>query len=118
LGSTGADLITVLDELEDYAELALTATGLEPDAIRNWQDTLGVAARRLETAWLALEGVVENEVAQRMKTADQVSKWRRPVWPVLTLAVAAVPAAAWFGLVLGGFLTAPGWLTSIWRLVF
>lgn len=117
LGSTGADLIPVLDELEERAELALTATGLEPSGVRKWQDTLGVAARRLEAAWPALERAVENEVAQRLKMADRVAKWRKPVWPVLAVGVVAVPAAAWFGLVLGGYIVAPGWLTRIWQLV-
>ncbi len=118
LGSTGADLITVLDELEEHAERALTATGLEPEIVRDWQDTLGVAARKLESAWLALEQAVSDEVAQRMRIADQVANWRKPVWPVLTVAAFVVPVAAWFGLVLGGFLAAPGWLTNVWQLVF
>jgi len=118
LGSMGADLITVLDELEEHAELALTATGLEPEKVRDWQDTLGVAARKLESAWLALEQAVANEVAQRLRIADQIANWRKPVWPVLIVAAAIVPVAVWFGLVLGGFLTAPGWLTNIWQMVF
>ena len=63
--------------------------GLEPDAVRSWQESLSVAARRLEAAWLALEGVVGTEVAQRLKIADQVARWRRPVWPILIVAVVA-----------------------------
>jgi hypothetical protein len=118
LGSTGADLIPVLDELEARAGRALSATGLEPDVVREWQDTLGVAGRKLESAWLALEQVVEHEVAKRLRSADQVAKWRKPVWPVLTVAVVVLPVAVWCGLVLGGFLAAPGWPTNIWQMVF
>jgi hypothetical protein len=118
LGSTGADLIPVLDELEQHAERALTATGLEPEVVRAWQDTLGVAARKLESAWLALEQAVSNEVTQRLRLADQVANWRKPVWPVLIVAAVTVPVAVWFGLVLGGFSAAPGWLTNIWQMVF
>ena len=118
LGSKGADLISALDELEEHAEAALTATGLKPELVHDWQETLGVAARKLEAAWFALELEVANVVAQRLRIADQISAWRKPVWPVLTVAVVVVPAAAWFGLVLGGFVPAPGWLTNIWQMVF
>ncbi len=118
LGSTGAELILVLDDLEEQAELALTATGLEPDAIRKWQDTLGVAARRLETAWLALEVAADSEITLRMQVAGRVARWRRPVWPVLIVALGAVPVATWFGLVLGGYIAEPGWLVGIWQMVF
>jgi hypothetical protein len=118
LGSAGAALIPVLDELEIHAKRAFNATGLEPDAVRSWQESLSVAARRLEAAWLALEGVVGTEVAQRLKIADQVARWRRPVWPILIVAVVVLPAVAWLGLVLGGYLEAPDWLNHIWQLVF
>jgi hypothetical protein len=118
LGSTGADLITELDDLEAHAERALTATGLEPEMVRDWQHSLGVSARKLEAAWFALEQVAADEVAQRLSIADQVANWRKPVWPVLAVAAAIVPAVAWFGLVLGGYLAAPVWLTNIWEMVF
>ena len=118
LGSTGADLIIELDDLEAHAERALTATGLEPEMVRDWQHSLGVSARKLEAAWFALEQVAADEVAQRLSIADQVANWRKPVWPVLAVAAAVVPAVAWFGLVLGGYLAAPGWLTNIWEMVF
>jgi len=118
LGSAGAPLIPVLDELEAHAKRALNATGLEPEAVRSWQDSLGLAARRLEAAWLALAQAVEVEVAQRLKIADEVARWRRPLWPILIFAAVALPAAAWFGLVLGGYVTPPSWLTHIWQMVF
>ena len=118
LGSNGADLITELDDLEAHADRALTATGLEPEMVRDWQHSLGVSARKLEAAWFALEHVAADEVAQRLSIVDQVANWRKPVWPVLAVAAAVVPAVAWFGLVLGGYLAAPGWLTNIWEMVF
>jgi hypothetical protein len=118
VGSKGADLIPVLDELEGHAERALAATGLEPDAVRNWQDTLGKAGRRLEAAWLMLERTVADEVAKGLRNADRVAAWRRPVWPVVAVGVVTLPGAIWFGLVLGGYITAPGWLTRIWQMVF
>lgn len=118
LGSMGAELIPVLDELEKRAEGALSATGLEPASIRNWQETLAVAGRRLEAAWMALDRTVEDEVAKGLRNADEVAEWRKPVWPVLITGAFALPAVAWFGLVLGGFLAAPDWLIRVWQLVF
>lgn len=118
LGSSGANLIPVLDQLDEHAKRALAATGLQPDAVRNWQNTLVLAARRLEAAWTGLESVAHNEVAERLKIGDQVAMWRRPIWPVLTVGVVVLPAGACFGLVVGGYLPAPDWLMRIWQLVF
>lgn len=118
LGSVGADLIPVLDELNDRGALALVATGLEPEAVSHWQDSLVRAARQLEACWLRLEEVVSLEVTRRLETAESVSRWRRPVWPVLISGVVLVPAVTWFGLVLGGYISSPNWLTRIWQAVF
>jgi hypothetical protein len=118
LGATGADLIPVLDELEVCGGKAVTATGLEPDAIRNWQAALGTAGRRLETAWTALERAVEGEVAKGLKKSDAIAAWRKPVWPVLASALLLLPLGAWFGLVLGGYIPAPSWLSDVWQMVF
>lgn len=118
LGSTGADLVTALDNLEEHAERALTATGLDPEMVRDWQDSLGVSARKLEAAWFALEQVAADEVARKLQIAEQIAKWRKPLWPVFVVAAVALPVALWFGLVLGGYLAAPDWLTNIWEMVF
>jgi len=118
LGSAGADLIIALDELEEHAKEALTATGLEPDAVRNWQNSLKMAGRRLEAAWMTLERTVEDEVAKGLRKNDRVVEWRKPVWPVVVFGAVVVPAGAWFGLVLGGYIIAPTWLTRIWQMVF
>jgi hypothetical protein len=118
LGATGADLIPVLDELEAHAERAVTASGLEPEAVRDWQQTLGAAGRRLESAWFALERTVEDEVAKGLSDADRVASWRKPAWPVVAVGVVSVSLVFWFGLVLGGYIASPRWLTRIWQLVF
>ena len=118
LGANGAELIPALDELHAHAERAFSATGLEPDAVQNWQDSLGKAGRRLEAAWMELERAVEDEVAKGLRYADEVADWRRPVWPIMAVGLVVVPCATWFGLVLGGYITAPGWLTRVWQVVF
>jgi hypothetical protein len=118
LGASGADMISVLDELASSGERAVSATGLDRDAVRAWQDALGTAARRLEAAWKTLERTVDDEIAKRLMDADEVAAWRKPLWPVLAVGAFAVPAGAWFGLVLGGYIPSPSWLSHVWSMVF
>jgi len=118
LGSTGAELISALDQLEESALYAMSATGLQPEAVKQWQDNLGLAARRLTEAWLALEKAAEAEMIAGEQRAEMVSRWRRPLWPVFVVGIIVVPALFWFGLVLGGYIPAPAWLESIWQMVF
>jgi hypothetical protein len=118
LGSAGAELIPVLDELAANADRAVSASGLEPEAVRAWQDSLGLAGRRLEAAWMTLQRAVEEEVSKGIARADAVGAWRKPVWPVLVVGTVLVSAGAWFGLVLGGYIAAPSWLSHLWQMVF
>ena len=117
LGSAGAELMPALDSLDRLSAGALNATGLEPDAVANWQDALKLAARRLEAAWLALVDTVETELVRCMAAADEVARWRKPMWPVGVGGGAAMVLALWLGLVFGGYLEAPDWLARIWQVV-
>ncbi len=115
LGSAGAGLVPVLDDLERCGELAVRATPAERPAVEAWQDTLKTAARRLEAAWLELEDAVEGEVARWRQTADEIARWRRPFWPVLVVGVATLTLAVWLGLVFGGHLAPPAWFVRVWQ---
>jgi hypothetical protein len=115
LGSTGANLIPALDNLDAAAARALPATGLERDAVDAWQDALKGAARQLEAAWLALERAVDSEEQRWRWLADDVAQWRKPVWPVALVGVTSLAVAAWLGLVFGGYLEAPAWLQAVWQ---
>ncbi len=114
LGSAGANLVPALDDLEEHARRAERATGLEPNAVAEWQYALNLAARRLEEAWLELEETVERESATWMQAASRISAWRRPVWPVVVGGSLLLAAASWLGLVLGGYVEPPQWLTVVW----
>ncbi len=118
LGSVGANLIPVLDELEEYSERAVEATGLEPEVIPAWQEALRLAANRLETAWMAMERLLQDEVTRVRETADRIARWRKPIWPVLAAGAVTIPVVLWFGLVLGGYVASPNWLSTIWQMVF
>jgi hypothetical protein len=118
LGSAGANLIPVLDVLERDAVGAAKATGLEPDALERWQETLKLAARRLEAAWLALERAVETEGDRWHAVADEVAGWRKPLWPVYAVGIVIGAVVLWLGLVFGGYVSPPGWLERAWHVVF
>lgn len=115
MGSAGARLVPVLDDLERHCEAVLRATPSELEAVEAWQETLKTAARRLEAAWLELEDAVDEEVARWRRTADEIARWRRPLWPMLVGGVGTLMAAVWLGLVFGGYLSAPAWLVSVWQ---
>lgn len=117
LGSAGAGLVPVLDELERRGAAALVATARERDAVAAWQAGLTAAARRLEAAWIALEDAVETQVRQWLRVADDISRWRKPLWPVLVVGSFALAGATWLGLVFGGYVTAPLWLRGVWSAI-
>jgi len=117
LGSAGAALVPALDQIEVRAEAALEATALERDAVEAWQDALRTSARRLEASWLDLENAVVGETRRWERMADDVSRWRKPWWPVVVVTVLGLAIAGWLGLVLGGQLQAPGWFSGLWHQV-
>ncbi len=118
LGSAGAGLVAALDAVERSAAALVLATGTEPMALTAWQEALTTTGRRLEAAWLALEETIERESVRWELVASDVAQWRRSLWPVVLVGVLALTGATWFGLVLGGYVASPEWLTSLWQRVF
>ncbi|MBI4421152.1 MAG: hypothetical protein HY560_10030 [Gemmatimonadetes bacterium] len=108
LGSAGAGLVPVLDELERRGQAALEATPQERALLDGWHDALRTAARRLEEAWLELETRVVAELKGWDPVIAVVARWRRPLWPVWVMGTLALVLAVWLGLVLGGYVPAPG----------
>lgn len=85
-----------------------------PDAerLRDWQDAVRLAARRLEAAWLALEDAVAEERRRWAPEIAAVDGWRPPLWPVFAWWVPLAAVALWLSLVLGGYVPAPSWLAA------
>ena len=98
LGSGGAPFVTALDALEQSAR----STG--------WQASLTAASRRLESAWRALESAAAAEQERWLSEIELVRAWRRPTWPVWTLTGVVLSGVTYLGLVLGGYITVPGFL--------
>lgn len=118
LGSGGAALVAALDAVERDGAAVVAATGAEPTALTAWQEALTTAGRRLEAAWLALEETIDVESARWELVASDVARWRHSLWPVVLVGVVALAGATWFGLVLGGYVPSPDWLTTLWQQVF
>ncbi len=118
LGTRGAPLVSALDALEIGAVKLMAPAGGGRIAEHDWQDALKLASRRLEAAWLAMEDAVEHEVSHWRNVGNEIARWRRAHWPVVLIGVSLTAAAAWLGLVLGGYIESPPWFTSLWQTVF
>lgn len=117
LGASGADLVPALDALQRLGDRLIAATAADRGALDEWQQGLLTAARRLEAAWLTLEEQADAEFARWREETATIARWRLPLWPVAAAGVPAIAAAVWFGLVLGGYLEAPGWLVALWAVL-
>jgi hypothetical protein len=99
LGSGGAAFVAALDGLEQAARGTWSAAA--------WQAAITAAARRLESAWLALEEASRLEQANWAAEIARVRDWHRPTWPLWVVTGVVLAAAAYLGLVLGGYLPVP-----------
>lgn len=108
LGSGGATLVAALDALEQAAKASSSATA--------WQASIAAVARRLESAWLALEEASRREQANWASEIAQVRHWRRPTWLLWIVTGVVVAAAIYLGLMLGGYVPVPPALRGLARL--
>ncbi len=117
LGSAGAELIPALDEIERRGAMLLDGAVPDRGNLGAWQQAQLTAARRMEEAWMALEDAADHEIGVWRKAADEISRWRKPLWPVYLVGVLGSAVAAWGGLVWGGVIPLPTWATVVWRAV-
>ena len=115
LGSAGADLIPALDDIERHRSGLLEATATERAALDAWQRAQLTAARRLEEAWMLLEEGVAKELDAWKAVGDEISRWRKSLWPVYLVGTAGASVAVWAGLMWGGVLNTPAWLIGVWQ---
>ncbi len=113
LGSGGAQFVAALDQLELAVHTTGSARGRGAVGAQAWQAALGAAARRLESAWIALEESARREQERWAVEIARVRAWHRPTWPIWLLTAVMVGAAAYLGLVLGGYLPVPPPLESL-----
>ena len=118
LGSGGAGFVSGLDALEQTVPRAASAGTRGRAGEEEWQRALAAAARRLESAWLALVAGGRVEQDRWKVEIDRVRSWRRPTRILWLLSGLLLAAATYLGLVLGGYLLVPaplrGWAELWW----
>lgn len=113
LGSGGGALVEALDRMEVLMRRAVRSAPESSDAGELWKKALTGVARRLESAWLALEEAARAEEAAWQEDMDHVRRWKRPRLPLWIITIALSAALLWAGLVLGGFLPSPEWFRPV-----
>jgi hypothetical protein len=103
LGSGGSFLVEALDELEATVREA----SRKPVPASRWRDALGGVARRLESAWVALEEAAAREEASWQQDIAEIRRWRRAQWPLWIVTLVVLGASLYLGAVLGGLTPAP-----------
>lgn len=111
LGSGAGEFVAALDELER----TVPRVAARPDAVPAWRDALLAAARRLESAWLALEAEAADEDYRWARELERVRRWRRPTWPLWIITALLLALCAYVGLVFGRIIGAPGFLEGAVR---
>jgi hypothetical protein len=107
LGSGGAGFVGALDALEQTVPSASASGSRGWAGQEEWQRALAAAARRMEAAWLALSAGARVEQDRWKAEIDRARSWRRPTWPLWLISVSVLAAAAYLGLVLGGYVLVP-----------
>jgi hypothetical protein len=113
LGSTATAFDSALDGLEQTARSATGSPARSGAHTDEWRAALEAAARRLESAWLALLFAAGVEEQHWCGEVERVRAWRRPRWPVWLISVLVLAAAGYIGLVVGGYVPVPPWLTPL-----
>jgi hypothetical protein len=106
LGSGGATFVAALDVLEQSVH-ASSRGGRARLVQEEWRGAVTAVARRLESAWLALEDAALAEQRRWQVEIELVRAWRRPVWPIWIVTLILLAAATYLGLVLGGIVPVP-----------
>jgi hypothetical protein len=113
LGSGGAGFVSGLDALELTVPRAAASGTRGRAGEEEWQRALAAAARRLESAWLALVAGARGEQDRWKVEIDRVRAWRRPTRFLWLLSGLVLAAATYLGLVLGGYLLVPAPLRGL-----
>jgi uncharacterized protein YukE len=113
LASGGDTLDDALNQVASATETLARSWPGDAAAQGVWRAAQEAAARRLEAAWLILEGQVEQERARWTGEVDAVKSWRPSLVPVFVIWTPLAAIAVWLGLVLGGYLPAPQWLAAL-----
>jgi len=108
LGEGGAPLLSALEEVERLRLVVDQSSGLTDATRIDWLDALTAAARRQESAWRELEQALDREGPLWAGEISAIRGWTRPKWPFWLVTGMLYALAIWIGLMLGGYVAAPG----------
>jgi hypothetical protein len=113
LSAAGIGLETVVGRLASRQMGALADT--QERSTRELEDAghLRMICGELEVAWDRLVRTANEELARADRVASEVRQWKRPLAPLLLGSTLLLGAATWVGLVLGGYVSAPGWFLPV-----
>jgi hypothetical protein len=107
LGSGGAGFVSALDALEQTVPAASALGPRGRMGQEEWQVALATAARRLESAWLALSESALREQERWSKDIERVKTWKRPTLVLWLITALVLLLLSYLGLMLGGYLPVP-----------
>lgn len=110
LGAGGIGLNESLDLLDRESRRMRESGVLDREAGDRWRTALTSAARKIESAWLSLEGAARAEWERWTPLVESARSWRRPRWLLWLITATLLAAAIYIGLVVGGYLQGPPFL--------
>lgn len=118
LSAAGIGLETVVSRLA--ARLMGPLAETQERSTRELEDAghLRMVCGELEVAWDRLISTANEELAKADRIAAEIRSWRRPLAPLLVGGTLLFAAATWVGLVLGGYISTPGWFLPVAELVW
>lgn len=118
LSAAGIGLETVVARLASRPMGALADT--QERSTRELEDAaqLRMICGELEVAWDRLIGTANDELGKADGIAGEIRAWKRPLAPLLIGSTLLLGAATWVGLVLGGYVSAPGWFLPVAKWVW
>ena len=113
LSAAGIGLETLVGRLASRPMGQLADT--QERSTRELEDAghLRMMCGELEVAWDRLIKTANEELSRADQIASKIRSWKRPLAPLLIGATLLLGAGAWVGLVLGGYLGAPGWFLPV-----
>jgi len=118
LGGGGAGFVAALDALEQTVPAATASGARGRQGQEEWQVALATAARRLESAWLALIESTRREQERWNYDIARVRSWKRPTWRLWLFTLLLLVILGYVGLVLGGYVPVPDPLRGLAEFVW
>lgn len=113
LSASGIGLETVVGRMASRQMGRLADTQEHSSRVLEDAGHLRMICGELEVAWDRLITTANGELDSAARAASEIRRWKRPLAPLVVGATLLFGAAVWAGLVLGGYLSAPGWFLPV-----